>query len=195
MRLVLAMSALALVASRPAAAVELSLPGELGQLQVHGFISQGFLLTSANNYLAHSSRGSFEFTELGLNFTMLATDKLTLRLQLFSHHLLPIRGTRLSGLPVTAGARVGAPPGPPASSCPSGSTTTAATSIPHAPPSFFPNRSIPPRTGTSCSRRPASSFTGIGAWVQRAGSTTGSMEARSSSTSDPSPGVLSLPSI
>jgi hypothetical protein len=89
MRLVLAVSALALVATRPAAAVELSLPGELGQLQVHGFISQGFLLTSANNYLANSSQGSFEFTELGLNFTMLATDKLTLRLQIFSHDLGP----------------------------------------------------------------------------------------------------------
>jgi len=70
MRFVLAVSALALVASRPAAAAELSLPGELGQLQVHGFISQGFLYTSDNNYLANSSRGSFEFTELGLNFTL-----------------------------------------------------------------------------------------------------------------------------
>jgi hypothetical protein len=90
MRFVLAVSALALVASRPAAAADLSLPGELGQLQVHGFISQGFLFTSDNNYLANSSRGSFEFTELGLNFTMQAMDRLTLGLQIFSHDLGPI---------------------------------------------------------------------------------------------------------
>src|SRR6266478_7614160 len=90
MRFVLAVSALALVASHPAAAAELSLPGELGQLQVHGFISQGFLYTTDNNYLANSSRGSFEFTELGLNFTLPATDRLTLGLQIFSHALGPI---------------------------------------------------------------------------------------------------------
>jgi len=90
MRYVLAVSALALVASRPAAAAELSLPGELGQLQVHGFISQGFLYTSDNNYLANSSRGSFEFTELGLNFTLQPMDRLTLGLQIFSHDLGPI---------------------------------------------------------------------------------------------------------
>jgi hypothetical protein len=90
MRFVLAVSALALVASRPAAAAEMSLPGELGQLQVHGFISQGFLYTSDNNYLANSSRGSFEFTELGLNFTLQPMDRLTLGLQIFSHDLGPI---------------------------------------------------------------------------------------------------------
>ena len=90
MRFVLAVSALALAASRPAAAADLSLPGELGQLQVHGFISQGFLFTSDNNYLANSSRGSFEFTELGLNFTLQPMDRLTLGLQIFSHDLGPI---------------------------------------------------------------------------------------------------------
>jgi len=90
MRFVLAVSALALVASRPAAAAELSLPGELGQLQLHGFISQGFLYTTDNNYLANTSRGSFEFTELGLNFTLQPIDRLTLGLQIFSHDLGPI---------------------------------------------------------------------------------------------------------
>src|SRR6266850_2792982 len=89
MRFVLAVS-LALFAARPAAAADLGLPGELGQLQVHGFISQGFLYTTDNNYLANSSRGSFEFTELGLNFTMQPLDRLTLGLQIFSHDLGPI---------------------------------------------------------------------------------------------------------
>jgi len=90
MRFVLAVSALALLAQRPAAAAGLTLPGQLAELQIHGFISQGFLLTSANDYLAHSSEGSFEFTEIGLNFTLPATDRLTLGLQIFSHDLGPI---------------------------------------------------------------------------------------------------------
>ena len=90
MRFVLAVSALALLAQRPAAAAGLTLPGQVAELQVHGFISQGFLLTSANDYLARSSKGSFEFTELGLNFTLPATDRLTLGLQIFSHALGPI---------------------------------------------------------------------------------------------------------
>ena len=90
MRFVLAVSALALLAQRPAAAAGLTLPGQLSELQIHGFISQGFLLTSANDYLAHSSEGSFEFTEIGLNFTLPATDRLTLGLQIFSHDLGPI---------------------------------------------------------------------------------------------------------
>jgi hypothetical protein len=90
MRLVFAVSALILFARRPAHAAELTLPGQLAQLQVHGFISQGFLLTTANDYLAHSSEGSFEFTELGLNFTLPATEQLTLGLQIFSHDLGPI---------------------------------------------------------------------------------------------------------
>jgi len=90
MRFVLAVSALALLAQRPAAAAGLALPGQVAELQVPGFISQGFLLTSANDYLARSSKGSFEFTELGLNFTLPATDRLTLGLQIFSHALGPI---------------------------------------------------------------------------------------------------------
>ena len=68
----------------------MSLPGSLPQLELHGFASQGFLLTTANNYLANSSRGSFEFSEVGLNFTLPATDRLRLGLQLFSRQLGPI---------------------------------------------------------------------------------------------------------
>jgi hypothetical protein len=82
---------LAVLAARPVAAADLDLPGLLSPLQVHGFVSQGFLLTSDNDYLADgSSRGSFEFTEVGLNFTLPATDRLTLGLQIFAQKL----GTR-----------------------------------------------------------------------------------------------------
>ena len=88
-RLLLLLSA-AVLAALPAVAAELNLPGSLPQLELHGFASQGFLLTTANNYLANSSRGSFEFSEVGLNFTLPATDRLRLGLQLFSRQLGPI---------------------------------------------------------------------------------------------------------
>jgi hypothetical protein len=79
----------ALLVSWGAGAAELALPGNLPELQIHGFVSQGFLFSSANNYLANSSKGSFEFSEVGLNFTMPATDRLRLGVQLFSRDLGP----------------------------------------------------------------------------------------------------------
>ena len=58
-------------------------------LQVHGFASQGALLTSDNNYLAHTERGSLEFTEAGINFTKSLDDRLSVGLQLFARDLGP----------------------------------------------------------------------------------------------------------
>jgi hypothetical protein len=59
-------------------------------LQVHGFVSQGFLVTTDNNYLAESEQGSFEFTEVGLNFTQPLTDELRVGVQLFTRDLGPL---------------------------------------------------------------------------------------------------------
>lgn len=59
-------------------------------VQVHGFVSQGFIKTSANNYLADSTRGSFEFTEVGINFTKEISDNFRVGAQLFSRNLGPI---------------------------------------------------------------------------------------------------------
>jgi hypothetical protein len=56
-------------------------------LQVHGFVSQGFLITTDNNYLAESEQGSFEFTEVGLNFTQPLSDELRVGVQLFARDL------------------------------------------------------------------------------------------------------------
>ncbi len=80
----------ALAFQAPAGALELSLIGE--PIQVHGFASQGFIKTTDNNYLAESKRGSFEFTEVGLNFTKALTDKLRLGVQLFARRLGPLDG-------------------------------------------------------------------------------------------------------
>jgi len=81
----------ALLAVTPAAAQDESYPDvDPLALQIHGFVSQGFLLTTDNNYLAESERGSFEFTEVGLNFTQPLSDELRVGIQLFARDLGPL---------------------------------------------------------------------------------------------------------
>jgi hypothetical protein len=89
----------ALLAGVTASVVTLAAPGvaeaqedALGSLgvQTHGFVSQGFMLSTRNNYLARSKGGSAEFSEVGLNFTAPVTERLRLGLQLFSRDLGPI---------------------------------------------------------------------------------------------------------
>ena len=58
-------------------------------LQIHAFASQGALVTSDNNYLANTERGSLEFTEAGINFTKALDDQLSAGLQLFARDLGP----------------------------------------------------------------------------------------------------------
>ncbi len=60
-------------------------------IEVHGFVSQGFILTMHNDYLAEGTTdGSFEFSELGLNFTKQLSDSLRTGVQFFAHDLGPI---------------------------------------------------------------------------------------------------------
>lgn len=58
----------------------LSLP----RIQIHGFVSGGAFVSTANDYIGHSSRGSLEFFEGGINFSTNVTDKLRVGIQLFS---------------------------------------------------------------------------------------------------------------
>jgi len=48
------------------------------------------MLSSSNNYLTNSRRGSFELTEVGINFTKTITDDLSVGMQLFMRDLGPI---------------------------------------------------------------------------------------------------------
>ncbi|MFZ2948516.1 MAG: hypothetical protein WA003_03420 [Desulfuromonadaceae bacterium] len=42
---------------------------EASDIAIHAFITQGFLLSSDNNYLsANTKDGSFEFSRMGMNF-------------------------------------------------------------------------------------------------------------------------------
>jgi len=61
-------------------------------LRVHGFVSQGYIKTTQHNYLANTERaqGSFDFTEVGINFTQPLGDKLRVGLQIFAHDLGPL---------------------------------------------------------------------------------------------------------
>jgi hypothetical protein len=58
-------------------------------IQLHGFVSQGFILTTENNYLARAQHGSAEFSEVGVNLTASLTDRATLGAQAFSGDLGP----------------------------------------------------------------------------------------------------------
>jgi len=58
-------------------------------VDVHAFVSQGFIWSAHNNYLARSKRGSAEFSELGLNFTKQVSDDLRIGVQLFARDLGP----------------------------------------------------------------------------------------------------------
>jgi hypothetical protein len=59
-------------------------------IDIHGFVSQGFIKTTANDYLTESERGGFDFTEVGINFTTALSDRLRIGLQLFAHDLGPL---------------------------------------------------------------------------------------------------------
>jgi hypothetical protein len=63
-------------------------------IEVHGFVSQGFIKTTANNYLANSKDGSFEFSEVGINFSKDLTDRMRVGIQLFTHDLGPLGNYR-----------------------------------------------------------------------------------------------------
>ena len=69
--LVFLLTPLATVTTGRLEAGELKLFGTNGPpLDFHGFVSQGFIYSSDYNYLGDSSRGSFRFTEAGLNVSL-----------------------------------------------------------------------------------------------------------------------------
>lgn len=53
-------------------------------VNIHGFIAQGYLKTSANNIIADSEDGTFQLNEMGINFTNEPMDKLRIGMQFFA---------------------------------------------------------------------------------------------------------------
>jgi hypothetical protein len=52
-------------------------------IAVHGFLSQGYLKSDRNNFLANTEEGTFEFREYGINVSSDLTDQLHIGAQLF----------------------------------------------------------------------------------------------------------------
>ncbi len=60
---------------------------ELGPVQIHGFLSQGYIYSSGNEYLQGSdSGGSFDFSEAAINFLYRPADRLFLSGQFISRN-------------------------------------------------------------------------------------------------------------
>jgi hypothetical protein len=55
-----------------------------GDIDIHGFISQGYLKTTENNFFGDTRGGSFEFNEFGINFANDLTDDLRVGLQILA---------------------------------------------------------------------------------------------------------------
>lgn len=61
---------------------------ELMGVDIHGFISQSYITSSDYNYLTHNSEeGSFDYNEIGINFSKELTEKLRVGLQLYSRDI------------------------------------------------------------------------------------------------------------
>lgn len=81
-RMVLAVMTTGLFMATAAQAVD------LGVVKVNGFVSQGYIDSSKNNFFGDStSGGSFQFNELGLDFQSQINDKLRVGAQLLSRDL------------------------------------------------------------------------------------------------------------
>jgi hypothetical protein len=64
-----------------------STPSQAESVDIHGFISQGYLKSNENNYLADTKDGTFQFNEMGINFTNQAASMLRIGCQLFARDL------------------------------------------------------------------------------------------------------------
>lgn len=77
--------ALTIAAGAPPAAAEED--GSRPAIELHGFVSQGFLLSTKNEYLARSKGGSLEFSEAAFNVTASVSERLRLGFQVLSRDL------------------------------------------------------------------------------------------------------------
>jgi len=56
-------------------------------VQIHGFVSQGFMISDKNNYLAKTEEGTFEFNEAGINFLKYFSGNFHLGCQFFARDI------------------------------------------------------------------------------------------------------------
>lgn len=65
-------------------------------VDIHGFISQGYLVTTENNFIDSSKEGTFEFNEFGLNASKQLSDDMRVGLQLFSKNMGKTGGSKFT---------------------------------------------------------------------------------------------------
>jgi hypothetical protein len=69
---------------------------DLSGIEIHGFVTQGFLFSSHNNYLTmHSSSGSLQWTDGAVSISDSLTDKLRVGIQLHMNQLGQLGGPNL----------------------------------------------------------------------------------------------------
>lgn len=56
-------------------------------ISMHGFVSQGYMKSFDNNYFGTTKDGSYEFNEIGINFSIPVTEELLFGIQLFSRDM------------------------------------------------------------------------------------------------------------
>ena len=79
--------ALAVLAAVPLLSAPLAAM-DSGDVQIHGFVSQGYLRTTENNvYGTNTTDGTFDFNEVGVNFTATPIDRLRVGVQIFAQNL------------------------------------------------------------------------------------------------------------
>jgi hypothetical protein len=72
---------------RPACAQLAAGETEWSSVEVHGFGGQGFIVSTGNDYLVpDSKRGSFQMSEVGINFSKALTEKLRFGVQFFAQN-------------------------------------------------------------------------------------------------------------
>ena len=70
---------------------------ETGGVDIHGFISQGYLKSTDYNYLANDSEeGSFSYNEIGLNFGKNITDQLRIGVQFFARDIGDVANDKIT---------------------------------------------------------------------------------------------------
>ncbi len=60
---------------------------ELGEVDIHGFVSQGYMKSDKYDFLADTEDGTFQFNEIGINFSADLTEKLRLGIQFFARDI------------------------------------------------------------------------------------------------------------
>jgi uncharacterized protein Usg len=65
-------------------------------IDIHGFVSQGFLYSSDNNWVANTADGTLQFNEAALNVSADLTDDLRAGVQFFAYDLGPVGNNKMA---------------------------------------------------------------------------------------------------